>query len=246
MMLAFLYHRVGGGKYANPPEQFERHLACLAKRSKNVLPGEPLSPLSLNVCLTFDDATYDFYHYAYPLLKKYGLRALLAVPVYYILEETEIDPEIRLSIPYSAAMKGDTFQTHAPFCTWVEIREMVLSGCVTIASHSVHHQHLLTQGLDLDLEIEGSKRILEEKLQISVSTFVYPLGKFNRAIHKRVKKHYEFAVRIGTAWNWSWQNSSGMIYRVLSDNLKEIDQHLRFRRWLSFSWFHLVNSLRRR
>ncbi len=246
MMLAFLYHRVGGGKYANPPELFERHLAMLAKRSRNVLPGEPLSPRSLNVCLTFDDATYDFYHYAYPLLKKYGLRALLAVPVHYILEESKLVPELRLSVPYSAAMKGETFQTHAPFCTWVELKEMVESGHVTIASHSVHHHHLLTPGLDLDLEIVESKRILEERLQVSVRTFVYPLGKFNRAIHKRVKEHYEFAVRIGTAWNWSWQNSSGIIYRVLSDNLKEIDEHLYLKRWLSFSWFHFVNALRRR
>ena len=246
MMLAFLYHRVGSGKYANPPELLERHLAFLASRVNIVLPGEPLPPFSLNVCLTFDDATYDFYHYAYPLLKKYGLRALLAVPVHYILEETELDPAIRLSIHYSAAMKGDIFQTHAPFCTWAELKEMAQSGHVAIASHSVHHQHLLTPGLDLDLEIVGSKRMLEEKLQTSVRTFVYPLGKFNRRIHRQVKNHYEFAMRIGTAWNWSWQNLSKMTYRVISDNLKEIDEQLRLKRWLSFSWFHFVNSLRMR
>lgn len=246
MMLAFLYHRVGDGKYANPPEMLERHFALLSERYKIVLPGEKLDRFSLNVCLTFDDATYDFYHYAYPLLKRLGLRALLAVPSAYILEETSAPPALRLSIPYSSAMKGDYYRTHAPFCTWAELREMQESGYVSIASHSMSHQHLLTPGLDLEREIRGSKVLLEEKLGREINTFVYPLGKFNGEIQKRVKKHYEFAMRIGTAWNRSWQNSSGVIYRVISDNLIAPDQHLQAKRLFAFTWFHLLNSLRGR
>ncbi len=245
-MLAFLYHRVGNGKYANPPEMLERHFAYLSGRSKIVLPGEPLNFFSLNVCLTFDDATYDFYHYAYPLLKRFGLRALLAVPAGYILDETKASPTLRLSIPYSTAMKGDTFRTHAPFCTWPELREMAQSGHVQIASHSFTHQHLLTPDIDLELEIVGSKTLLEEKLQMPINTFVYPLGKFNRPVHKLVKQHYPFAMRIGTAWNRSWQNANGIIYRVINDNLKEPIQHLRRKRLVTFTWFHLLNSLRGR
>ena len=246
MMLAFLYHRVGSGKYANPPELFEKHLAYLASRCKIVLPGEPLRPFGLDVCLTFDDATYDFYHYAYPLLKKYNLRALLAVPTGYILEKTTLAPSTRLSIPYSMAMKDGAWQTHAPFCTWEELGEMSQSGHVEIASHSISHRHLLTPDLCLKKEIEVSKRLLEERLQKRVRTFVYPLGKFNRKIHALVKRRYEFAMRIGNAWNLGWQNTSGIVYRVMSDNLKTIDQHLNLKSYLSFSWFHLINSLRRR
>lgn len=246
MMLAFLYHRVGGGKYANPPEIFEEHLIYLAKRYPIVLPSEKLRPFTLQICLTFDDATYDFYHYVYPLLQKLNLRALLAVPVYYILDKTDLDPAVRLSVPYSAAMKGNAHLTHAPFCTWAELKEMTQSGHVEIASHSVHHCHLLTPGLDLDLEIAGSKSVLEKKLGVSVRTFVYPLGKFNRTIHRLVKRRYEFAMRIGTAFNCGWQNLSGITYRVISDNLKEIDQHLKPSRYLSMGWFYLINSLRGR
>ncbi len=246
MMLAFLYHRVGPGKYANPPEMLESHFAHLAAHYPIVLPGEPLAPLNLNICLTFDDATYDFYHYAYPLLKKYNLRALLAVPAAYILEDTTLNPNLRLSIPYSAAMKGDTFQTHAPFCTWAELNEMVQSGHVAIASHSLTHCHLLTPNLDVHREIAGSKALLEEKLNTPVTTFVYPLGKFNKPIHKLVKNHYPFAMRIGNAWNRNWQNTNGIIYRVISDNLASTTQHLKLKRFLAFTWFHLLNTLRGR
>jgi len=245
-MLAFLYHRVGEGKYANPFWMMEKHFAWLAKKHRTVLPGDPLRAFQLDVCLTFDDATFDFYHYVFPLLKRYNLKAVLSVPVYYILESSDVDPDVRLAVPYSSAMKGDTYRTHAPFCTWAEIREMAQSGYVQVASHSVHHQNMLLSGLDLELEIVGSKRLLEEKLHMPIRTFVYPLGKFNRNIHRMVKRHYEFAMRIGTAWNTSWQNQSGIIYRIISDNLLITNQHFSFRRKISYGWFYLLNSLRRR
>lgn len=246
MMLAFLYHRVGDGKYANSPAMMEKHLAWIANRFRVVLPGEPLRRFSLDVCLTFDDATYDFYHYLFPLLKSLKIRALLAVPTKFIQASTLIDPNERLSIPYSMAMKGDCHRVHCPFCTWQELKEMAQSGFVEIASHSVHHQNLCTPGLDLDLEIRESRQILEDQLQVPIRTFVYPLGKFNRSIHEQVKKHYEFAIRIGTAWNMSWQNMSGIVYRVISDNMISIDHHFSGRKKISYLWFFLLNTVRQR
>lgn len=241
-MMAFLYHRVAEGKRANPLAMMEEHLALFAGRT--VLPGDPLDARS--VCLTFDDAYFDFYHFIFPLLKKYHLRALLAVPVHYILEKTSLPPAVRLGVTYREAMQNDVHLSHAPFCTWEELSEMTSSGLVEIASHSMHHQSLLTPGLNLDLEIAGSKQLLEEKLHCPIRTFVYPLGQFNRTIHARVKRHYEFAMRIGSTWNTSWQNYSGMIYRILSDNLVSPDQHLRLTRQFSYAWFYLLNSLRGR
>jgi peptidoglycan/xylan/chitin deacetylase (PgdA/CDA1 family) len=246
MILAFLYHRVGDGKYANSPAMMEKQLSWIADHFPVVLPGEPVKRFRLNVCLTFDDATYDFYHYVFPLLKRLKLRALLAVPTHFIQSSTALDPQVRLAVPYSMAMKGDTYRVHCPFCTWEELNEMVQSGFVEIASHSVHHQHLLTPGLDLDLEIRGSKQILEDHLHVPIRTFVYPLGKFNRPIHQQVKKNYKFAMRIGTSWNTSWQNISGIIYRVISDNMVSFDQHFCTHNKISYLWFYILNTLRGR
>jgi len=246
MMLALLYHRVGEGKYANPPAMMERHLAWIANHFRVVLPGDPIKLSTLNICLTFDDATFDFYHYVFPLLKRYNLRALLSVPTHFIQKNTTLDPNERLSIPYSTAMKDDIHRIHCPFCTWEELQEMTHSGCVEIASHSVHHQNLLLPGTDLDLEINGSKETLKKHLGISARTFVYPLGKFNNSIHSQVKKNYEFAMRIGTAWNTSWQNMSGIVYRVISDNMISYDQPLSFPKQISYFWFYFLNSSRGR
>lgn len=245
-MLSLLYHRIGSGKYSNPPDLIQKHFSLLSQKGNIVLPGDPLQPYSLNFCLTFDDATYDFYHYVFPMLKKLKIKALLAVPVSYIIKTTDLDANIRLSVPHNQAMQSDIYKTKVPFCTWEEIHEMVESKRVVIASHSMTHQHLLTEEIDLQTEIITSKRVLEEKLNIPIRTFVYPMGKFNRSIHALVKEHYEFAMRIGNAWNRSWQNGNGLIYRILSDNLPRIDEPLRLKSLFSFTWFHLLNSLRGR
>ena len=65
---------------------------------------------------------------------------LLAVPTLYIIESTNISDEERLSVPYFEAMKGDVYREKVPFCTWEELKEMVNSGHVELASHG--HEHI--------------------------------------------------------------------------------------------------------
>ena len=246
MMVACLYHRIGEGKWANTPAFMEQHLSWIAANYRCVLPGDPLKWFRRQVCLTFDDATYDFYHYAYPLIVKLKIKCLLAVPAGFIQESTDLDPAVRLSIPYQQAMSKDVYRTHVPFCTWRELKEIAGSGLVEIASHSMHHQNLLSLGLNLEEEIGGSKRLLEEKLSIPIRTFVYPLGKFDQTIHRQVLSSYQFAMRIGMGANISWQNWSQIIYRILCDNMKEINDPFKLGRTLSSYWFYLLNSLRGR
>ena len=246
MMMVLLYHRVGDGKYSNSLPMIKQNLSWISQHCTTIWPGDPFHLFRRNVCLTFDDATFDFYRFVFPLLRQFHLKALLAVPVHFIQESTNLDPSIRLSAPYSIHMEGETFKTHVPFCTWEEIKEMVQSGYVQVASHSMNHQNLLAKGIDLDQEIGFSKQVLEEKLQVPISTFVYPLGKFNRDIHRAVKLHYTYAMRIGTAVNMSWQNHSGIIYRISSDNLQTPDQHFHWSCKISYFWFYLLNSLRGR
>jgi peptidoglycan/xylan/chitin deacetylase (PgdA/CDA1 family) len=246
MMLALLYHRIGNGKRSNPPDTMRDHLEYIAGRYRTVLPGDVLDPFSPSVCLTFDDATYDFYHYVYPLLKRLHLRAVLAVPVRFIQNSSQVHSSTRLSVPYLIAMKDNVYRTHVPFCTWEELQEMTSSGHVEIASHSFSHVHLLTPNLDLDHEIAGSQRILQTLLKKKIRTFVYPFGKFNHSVHQKVRQHYEFAMRIGTAWNWSWQNRSQVIYRVICDNLPSIRYPFSFLRKGIYAWSYLINSIRGR
>ncbi len=152
------------------------------------------------------------------MLKKHGLRALLGVPVRYITERSNASAEQRLCIPYTMAMQDGFFEKKAPFCTWEEIREMISSGVVQIASHSYAHCNLTFPFVDLNREVIESKRILEEKLDQPITSFIYPFGKVNRPLHEFVMQHYRYAFRIGDAANWTWDCSIRPISRIKSDN----------------------------
>ncbi|MBN2479464.1 MAG: polysaccharide deacetylase family protein [Parachlamydiales bacterium] len=246
MLLTFLYHRVNEGKYSSSKDIMQNHLIYLKNHYKIVVPKDKINPFKLNICLTFDDGYYDFYKFVFPLLKKLNIQAVLAIPIKYILDDTNVDPNIRLSCTYHEAMKDDNFITKAPFCTWKEIQEMVDSKLVKIASHSYTHKNLLKDKIDLNKEILESKNFLQNKLNIEVDTFVYPLGKFNEDIHKFAKRHYKYVMRIGSAINFSWQNITGITYRIISDNLKSENEYLKPKKFISYLWFFFLNTFRRR
>lgn len=214
-----MYHRIGSGKYANSLERLRSHFMFLKEQYPLVLPGDPLAQGKLSLCLTFDDATYDFYHYIFPLLKELNVRVLLGVPVSYIQDTTNLSSEERLSVPYPLLMQEGFYDQKVPFCTWEELREMVRSGLVEMASHSYLHCNLTLDFVDLNREVVLSKEILEQKLSQPVTSFIYPFGKVTLALHEYVSQHYPYAFRIGSALNWGWGKNKKPLNRVPADNM---------------------------
>jgi peptidoglycan/xylan/chitin deacetylase (PgdA/CDA1 family) len=204
MLLTLLYHRIGNNKFSNPLSLFKEHLEWIANHYPTTFPGDHLPP-GRSLCLTFDDATFDFYHYLFPLLQKWKLKAVLAVPVDFIQESTSFSTEERLQETAS--------------CTWDEIKEMHTSSLIHIASHSLSHRPLTSPDVDPVKELTESKAILEAKLDAAIDTFVYPFGIFNDKVHRIAKKHYRYIMRIGNACNWNWTNRNGLHYRVPTDAL---------------------------
>ena len=215
-MLTLLYHRIGEGKFSNKLEMMERHLEWISKRFQTVLPKESMKG---GICLTFDDASFDFYHYVFPLLQKYKMRALLGVTTRYILDKSSLEAEERLSVPYSLAMQDGFFDSKAPFCTWEELLEMVLSGHVQVASHSHMHCNLTFPFVDLNREVVKSRDILEARLPQVVDSFIYPFGQVNERVHTFVSMHYAHAFRIGNGANYTW-NRKKPLMRIVADNMK--------------------------
>lgn len=219
MIPVVMYHHVNSDDLplSNTAEMMADHLRLVSERYTSIFPGEEAEN---PICLTFDDGYYDFYHYVFPLLKKYHLKALLAVPSAYILDDTEIEPARRLSLSHREIYEGENWRTHAPFCTYTELREMIGSGHVAVASHSMSHVNLTEPGVDLEREIAGSKISLEEKLGYRVDSFVLPYGKYNREVSALARGHYNYVFRIGNALNPSWKGIGGVIYRIKGDALK--------------------------
>lgn len=217
-----MYHHVNSDDLplSNTQEMLENHFLYISQNFSTIFPGEECD--GKKVCLTFDDAYYDFYHYVYPLLKKYDLKALLAVPVAFILDSTHLSANERLSLKH--AQIYENYQLFAPFCTYKELHEMVQSGHVRLASHSMNHVDLTKSGVDLHEEIIASKELLEKKLDLHIDSFVLPYGKYNAEVIAMAQKRYPYVFRIGNALNPSWDGIDGLIYRIKGDGIKAPDE----------------------
>lgn len=240
-VLTLMFHRVDDKSQNFDPQRFAHYLDYLVQNFPIVIPGDDLPCTPCCICLTFDDAYYDFYHHVYPLLQQYQIKALLAVPAYYILEDTTISAHKRLAVSYPQGMEQGQHETLAPFCTWNELKEMAQSNLVVMASHGFKHANLADKKVNLYEEIQFSQKLLMEKLNKPVRHFVYPYGKISKLSHKTVCQTYDYGIRIGGALNRGWSQKGGFIYRINADPLwtlnKPIDKalikKLTFKYWMN-------------
>ena len=242
MLLTLLYHKIGKGNYAQPLSFFEMQFAWIHKHYVTVYPGERLKRKKV-ICLCFDDGLFDFYLYIFPLLKKYQLKAVLAVSPSFILEKTSLSTRKRLK-NREAKNIHDPIAPSSSYCTWTEMQEMQRSKHVHIASHSMSHLPLTSNEVNLQYELLTSKNILEKKLQVPISTFVYPYGKFNAKIHKITKKYYDYVMRIGNGLNFNWKNRNGLIYRVNGDTFSHYKVPFTFHAYCTYFFRTIFNSCR--
>ncbi|HZT76643.1 MAG TPA: polysaccharide deacetylase family protein [Vicinamibacterales bacterium] len=106
-------------------EWLEPRLHYLAENGYRTVTTDEIARLVVNgirpaeraVALTFDDAWASAYAVAYPLLKQYGMRAVL------------------FAIPARIADAGDD----SPFVTWAQLRELQSSGVFDVQSHTRTH-----------------------------------------------------------------------------------------------------------
>jgi len=124
--------------------------------SNTLLPKNP-------IVLTFDDGYKSFYQNAYPLLKKYKMKA-----TEFVITQVETAPA---------------------YLSWDEIIEMDKSGLIEFGAHTRHHPNLpdLTENSAID-EIVGSKKDIEEHINKPVKWFAYPYGGYNNSIIDKVQK----------------------------------------------------------
>ncbi|QOG13229.1 polysaccharide deacetylase family protein [Arcobacter sp. FWKO B] len=233
-----MYHHVNSDRCSNDLAIFEEHLKYIKQNFTTIFPGEEIKGKC--VCLTFDDAYADFYFLIYPLLQKYGLKALLAVPSRYILDDCDKDPTLRMGFEHN-----DLFINYeqGTFCTFKELKEMLDSGLVQIGSHSHSHIDLTASGVDLELELRHSKEILESKLGTEVNSFVFPFGKYNQEVLKHSQKYYKYSFRIGNAIHKDFDGINGVIYRVDGDGLKTPDEIFGFKKLLKYKFKGFIKRL---
>jgi peptidoglycan/xylan/chitin deacetylase (PgdA/CDA1 family) len=115
------------------------------------------------IILTFDDGYANFYENAFPLLKKYKMKA-----IEFVITQVETAPA---------------------YLSWDQIIDLDKSGLVEIGAHTQHHPFLtdLTASL-INKEIMGSKSDIESHLGHKVNWFAYPYGAYNNFIIEETQK----------------------------------------------------------
>ncbi|MDR2878064.1 MAG: poly-beta-1,6-N-acetyl-D-glucosamine N-deacetylase PgaB [Chromatiales bacterium] len=153
------------------------------------------------VLLTFDDSYVSFYTRVFPLLKLFNYPAVVA-PVVSWLEQPE----------GSAVAYGDTPVPRSSFMSWGQVRELIASGLVEIASHSYELHNgvpgnpqgnlqpaATTRAWDaargvyeddatyferVRADLERSARIIAQRTGQRPRAIVWPYGRYNQAVNK--------------------------------------------------------------
>jgi peptidoglycan/xylan/chitin deacetylase (PgdA/CDA1 family) len=221
MLVVLMFHQIvpfkSGAQNNKELKQFEAYISYLNKEFSFSVPGDPVCPNKISICLTFDDAYYDFYHFIFPILRKYDIKAILGIPTDYIQDTTQISASTRLSVPYPNGLEASE-QDKVPLCTWIELKQMTDSGIVIPASHSHTHANLSDSNINFEQEVIKSKNLIEQKLDKKCNSFIYPYGKFTKTVNKQVANYYDHCLRIGSATNKTWQPNNKLIYRIDADH----------------------------
>ena len=237
-----MYHHLNSDRCSNNIDIFESHIKYISENFNSTFPTENLP--SNPICLVFDDGYYDFYKLIFPLLKKYNIKALLAVIPKYILDDCNYSDEDRLNYDHNDLFK---YYNMGTFCTFKELQEMVDSELVQVVSHSYSHANLVEDDISLEEELKLSKQIIEDKLYTKnnnkVESFVYPFGKYNQSILDETMKYYKYSFRIGNGINKDFSGINGVIYRIDGDNLENDSDIFRFSNMLKFRFKSFVKQI---
>lgn len=157
------------------PEEFEEHLKVLKENGYNSISFEEYYKYAVEggpipekpFILTIDDGYESNYEEAFPLLKKYNIKATISV------------------VTSTVGKTPGKF----PHFTWEQAREMEKSGLVEIQNHTSDHKICTDMSKEeLIKNVTGAQKEIEENLgKRKIKVFAYPEGKYTEEIKKVVK-----------------------------------------------------------
>lgn len=196
----FMYHHVNphkGDMVTVTPDVFEAQMRFLAEKGYKTLNidelvkfgGGDISLKEKAVAVTFDDGYLDNYVYAFPVLKKYNIKATIFIVTDWVEEaslnavssqESEVKSQ-EMIIPShregkELRVKG---QTHKVIVNWDIIREMQDGGLIEFYSHTMSHRKCAElSDEELANELKDSKNIIEARLNKQCPYLCWPKGSY--------------------------------------------------------------------
>ena len=187
------YHHVNrhqGDTVTVTPEYFEEQMKYLSdRRYKTVFLPELISCLEQKealpektVALTFDDGYLDNRVHAYPILKKYGMKATIFVITSLAKDVHSFSKPV---IPRHAEVRPREVGGKGPsdaYLSWEEMREMEASGLIDIQPHTHRHRNLTDEDVNVEEELTLSRELIEKKLSKDCRFIAWPWGACNREV----------------------------------------------------------------
>lgn len=196
-----MYHHVNpDGDFVNvKPGVFEKHIRFLRELGYSSIHTEDMlsimkkRDITVNkpVMITFDDGWLDNWLFAYPILKKYNMKAVIFIITSLIAENRRrkrSDEGTTQGLPshrecQKTVEKGRSAEV---MLSWEEIEEMESSGLVEFQSHTHTHRRLDKKGNgeeslnnELHQELETSKSIISRRLKKKCNVLCWPWGKYD-------------------------------------------------------------------
>lgn len=143
-----------------------------------------------NIIITFDDVTENQFLFAYPLLKKYNLKATFFIPFFYV-------------------DKNDDWNSGKEKIMSVSQLQSLDSSIVELGHHSYKHPKYHQISIEsIEKDLDKSFEFIEENNLNVVNTIAYPYGKFPRGKSKNrafknllIEKGFSYGLRIGNRVN---------------------------------------------
>jgi peptidoglycan/xylan/chitin deacetylase (PgdA/CDA1 family) len=194
------------------PDLFDQQMKYIHDQGYTSLSDEDLAKIYAGqmdipekpILITLDDGYESNYNLAYPILKKYNLKATIFLIVRRIYDQH------REILPYN-------------YLDWQEIKEMSDSGLISFQSHTYNMHFMdpknnlgaITHPMSVNGKVETddeydqrvlndlalSKSIIEQKLGKKVVSFAYPFGHYNKHTEELVKQagfQFSFSVKSGS------------------------------------------------
>jgi peptidoglycan/xylan/chitin deacetylase (PgdA/CDA1 family) len=197
-----MYHSIdsptstGDPRYSCSPKRFSEHMAYLRDSKRDVVSLGELKDflqkgIGINrnsVVITFDDGFLDNYTNALPILEQYQYPATIFVAGGFVADGQD-------GTPRKTFMGRDML-------AWNEIKEMQRRG-VTFGAHTINHPRLPdVSPSEAKVEINVSKRQLEDQLGKEVEYFAYPYGLYDLDTKTFVKQAgYKLACSTRSGFN---------------------------------------------
>ncbi|MFH0925171.1 MAG: polysaccharide deacetylase family protein [bacterium] len=229
-----MYHHVKkkNGFITVTIENFEQQMRYIKEHNYNPITSLDLYnylitgylPAPKPILITFDDGFLDNYLYAFPILKKYNLKATIFAITSRIDEAT-----------------ADA-QGNGEFCTWEILKEMFSSGLIDIQAHT--HQHIrFDKSYDdknrllevLKGDLQKAKSLIEGRLSKKCKFMAWPWGFYNQ-------EYTELALMLGYQGMFTTKKginiTGGDVTRIKRFVIKDKDE-----RWLAQRLFIYSHAL---